>query len=120
MRSTLTTFVIGFIFGSSLGVGGLWTQVVQPTKAELEKLEEENGIMQQAVETATQALKSAAKDLRTESGIAPAGVTGTPQPAPTPDPLQPTRITRTNRLAEDLDTKATELEKLRVKLRNTR
>lgn len=120
MRNTLAVFLIGFVFGSSLGIGGLWTQVVQPTKDELQKIESENKIMQQAIDSATKALKDAAADLRNEGNIAPAGVTGPTQPQPAPDPLQPVRITRATRLAEDLDTKATELDKLRTDLRTTR
>ncbi|MBK8205889.1 MAG: hypothetical protein IPK87_03730 [Planctomycetes bacterium] len=125
MRSTLTIFVIGFVLGSSLGIGGLWTQVVQPTKAELEKIEQENGIMQKAVETATQALKDAAKDLRADADVTGASVTGptsvrptgtSPQPAPVPT----LGTSRTRSIADTLDSKAAELEQTRTSMRTVR
>lgn len=125
MRSTLTVFVIGFVLGSSLGIGGLWTQVVQPTKAELEKIEQENGVMQKAVETATQVLKEAARELRAEADITGAGVTGsgTVRPSGTAESTPSKSSLGTNRtraIAQDLESKASELEKTRDSLRTAR
>ncbi len=125
MRSTLTIFVIGFVLGSSLGIGGLWTQVVQPAKAELEKIEQENGLMQQAVETASQALKDAAKDLRADADVTGAGVTGTTATratgvAPQPVPVPALGVSRARSIADSLDSKAAELEQTRSSLRTIR
>ncbi|MCC7509667.1 MAG: hypothetical protein IT464_09855 [Planctomycetes bacterium] len=125
MRSSLTIFVIGFVLGSSLGIGGLWTQVVQPTKAQLEKIEQENGVMQQAVESATKALKDAAKDLRAEADVTGASVTGPtttrpPGTSPQPTPAPTFGSSRSLSIADTLDSKAAELEQTRTSLRTIR
>ena len=72
MRSSFTIFLLGLILGSTLGIGGIWTQVVQPAGEELQKLETEHGVMQSALDEAGKALKEVAGSLREEaSGPAP-------------------------------------------------
>ena len=67
MRSTLTTLAVGFILGATLGFAGLWTQVIQPAKEQIQELEAEHGILQSALDTATEALTKAATELRAEA-----------------------------------------------------
>lgn len=128
MRSTLTTLAVGFILGATLGFAGLWTQVIQPAKEQITDLETEHGVMQNALDTATEALTKAAKELRGEA--APAGErtdVGT-GPAPVPDPaapLQPKPLplsdggnatranTRTIQIASELDSVAEKLRSAR-------
>lgn len=72
MRSSFTIFLLGLILGSTLGIGGIWTQVVQPAGEQIQELQTEHGIMQQALDEAGKALKEVAGSLREESsGPAP-------------------------------------------------
>lgn len=71
MRSSLTIFVIGFLLGSTLGIGGLYTQVLKPAWQEVEQLEEENGVMESALDEAGSALRNASERLRGDDGPAP-------------------------------------------------
>lgn len=72
MRSSFTIFLLGLVLGSTLGIGGVWTQVVQPAGEQFQKLETEHGIMQTALDEAGKALKDVATNLREESsGPAP-------------------------------------------------
>ena len=72
MRSSFTIFLLGLILGSTLGIGGIWTQVVQPAGEQIKQLETEHGIMQSALDEAGKALKEVAVSLREEgSGPAP-------------------------------------------------
>lgn len=133
MRSTLTTLAVGFILGATLGFAGLWTQVIEPAKAEIQKLESEHGMMQSALDVATEALTKAATELRAEADLtlAPgtqAAVGGGPTPLPMPQPVQPTQPTqpgatetaRSTRTATRTRQVASELESLADKLKTTR
>jgi hypothetical protein len=64
MRNAFFIFVVGFLLGSSLGIGGLYTQIIKPTGEELKALEEEHGVLSRSLEQATAALRSAAAVLR--------------------------------------------------------
>jgi hypothetical protein len=66
MRNAFFIFVVGFLLGSTLGIGGIYTQVVQPAGEELKALEEEHGILEASLDKATSALRSAAVVLRGE------------------------------------------------------
>lgn len=133
MRSTLTTLAVGFILGATLGFAGLWTQVIEPAKTEIQKLESEHGMMQSALDVATDALTKAASELRAEADLtlAPgtqAAVGGGPTPLPTPQPVQPTQPTqpgttetaRSTRTATRTRQVASELDSLADKLKSTR
>jgi len=135
MRSTITTLAVGFILGATLGFAGLWTQVIQPAKTQIQQLETEHGVMQSAIDAATEALTKAAGELRAEADltIAPgtqAAVGGGPSPLPMPQPVAPTQpqpaqpeagsTARSTRTATRTRQVATELEGLAAKLRSTR
>ncbi len=65
-------FLLGLVLGSTLGIGGIWTQVVQPAGVQLKQLEAEHGIMRSALDEAGKALKEVAGNLRAgESRPAP-------------------------------------------------
>ncbi len=123
MRQSLTILAIGFVLGATLGFGGLWTQVVQPAKAELQELESEHGVMKSALDAAEKTLEEAAKNLREEVTLptpmeaktilgsgptAPSGLIGS---------ATPTRTERTTRVAASLDEMANNLRTTRQKLR---
>ncbi|MBE7491943.1 MAG: hypothetical protein HS108_09355 [Planctomycetes bacterium] len=134
MRSTLTTLAVGFILGATLGFAGLWTQVIQPAKEQIQELEAEHGILQSALDTATEALTKAATELRAEAekstgqsiqaGTGPVplpALPGQPQPAQ-PQPAQPGPTplvvpTRTREVANDLDSLAKRLRETRNRKR---
>lgn len=133
MRSTLTTLAVGFILGATMGFTGLWTQVIQPAKAQIQQLEQEHSVMQSAMDAASEALSKAATELRAEADLtlAPgtqAAIGGGPTPLPMPQPVQPTqpvqpatndtaRSTRTSTRTREV---AGELETLATRLRQTR
>ncbi len=130
MRSTLTTLAVGFILGATLGFAGLWTQVIQPAKEQITELETEHGVMQSALDSATDALTKAARELRgevtpagasTEIGLGPTPVPDPaaplqPKPLPVPEP-QPASGTRTSTRTIQI---ATELDNVAEKLRSAR
>jgi hypothetical protein len=70
MRSSFMIFLLGLVLGSTLGIGGIWTQVVQPAGEQIQQLEAEHGIMQTALDEAGKALKEVAANLR-EDGSRP-------------------------------------------------
>lgn len=126
MRSTLTTLAVGFILGATLGFAGLWTQVIQPAKAQIEQLEAEHGVMQSAIDSASEVLAKAAQELRAEAaqqaGVTAAGIL----PGPTPQPVKPTQPgptqpasgwrapVRNEEVAKELETTATQLKQWRT------
>jgi hypothetical protein len=63
MRS-LILLVIGFLLGSTLGISGMYTQVIKPSGEKIKELEEEHGVLSKSLEQATAALRSAAAILR--------------------------------------------------------
>lgn len=109
MRNGLIIFAIGFVLGSTLGFGGMWTQVVVPAKEEIEKLEHDHGVLKDAVDMAADALRKAVDELRSEAGPEPADV----RDAIAPSQPGPTRFTRTLRIADELESKASLLEETR-------
>lgn len=74
MRSSLTIFLIGLVLGSTLGIGGLWTQVVQPAYQEIKELNEEHQVMESALNEAGETLREVAGSLRSETSSAPAPI----------------------------------------------
>jgi hypothetical protein len=118
MRSSITIFVIGVVLGSTLGIGGLWSQVVQPAYREIEELNEEHDVMQGALDEAGETLQEVATTLRNDvapfEGTKP-GDTG----GGTATPLQPTAAKTAlpprerKVLAERLDGLAGKLNKAR-------
>ncbi|MCB9894508.1 MAG: hypothetical protein H6839_08665 [Planctomycetes bacterium] len=66
MRSSFTIFLIGLVLGSTLGIGGLWTQVVQPAYQEIKDLNEEHAVMESALNEAGETLREVAGTLRDE------------------------------------------------------
>jgi hypothetical protein len=125
MRSSITIFVIGVVLGSTLGIGGLWTQVVQPAYQEIEQLNEEQGVMQQALDEAGETLQEVATSLRSDA--APADATKPTEVAPSSGgggavaPTQPTEtktalpVRERKRLAERLDGLAGKLDRARAR-----
>jgi hypothetical protein len=113
MRNGLIIFGIGLVLGSTLGLGGVWTQVVKPAHEQIKQLELEHGILSSAVEKATDALRHAADELR-----------GEPQPSDVTDATAPAeetqRLARNSRLAERLQQTALELEVQREGVTRTR
>lgn len=76
MRSSITIFLIGLVLGSTLGIGGLWTQVVQPAYGQIKELKDEQGIMREALTEAGETLREVAGSLRGDSAPAPAPIPG--------------------------------------------
>lgn len=76
MRSSITIFLIGLVLGSTLGIGGLWTQVVQPAYGQIKELKDEQGIMREALTEAGQTLREVAGSLRGDSAPAPEPIPG--------------------------------------------
>ena len=124
MRSSFMVFLIGIILGSTLGIGGIWTQVVQPAAQEIKELNEEHMIMESALDEAGEALREVAENLRSEGAPAPitAGSifpTGGGTSSVTPTGPTGTTSTRTStrtqpkEIAERLDTLATKLDSAR-------
>lgn len=124
MRSSFTIFLLGLVLGSTLGIGGIWTQVVQPAGQKIRQLESEHGIMQTALDEAGKALKEVAVSLREGesrpapmstgeifprnggSSISPSGITPerTDSAERTLEPVERTRIAdRLEKLALKLD-----------------
>lgn len=102
MRSSLFVFVIGFLLGSTLGLGGLYTQVLQPAWQEMEELERENGVMKEVLQEAGTALREAADNLREDDG---------PRPMSTGD-ITGTDTTRTTRMtSEERETETTTIQR---------
>lgn len=123
MRQSLTILAIGFVLGATLGFGGLWTQVVQPAKAEIQTLEAEHGIMKSALDMAEQTLVQAAASLREDSSLPvpleTKSILGGGPTAGTGLASGPTApaTTRTTRVATNLDEMATNLRTTRQNLR---
>lgn len=109
MRNGLVIFVIGFLLGSTLGIGGIWTQVVKPAKEQIEELEREHGILNDAVDAAAKVLREAVAELR--SGPAPDPVETQEAFAPA-EPRQSSSA-RALRIADELESKASLLEESR-------
>jgi hypothetical protein len=76
MRSSITIFLLGLVLGSTLGIGGIWTQVAKPAYEQIHELEQREGVMQGALDEAGETLRDVAKQLRTEEsgGDAPAPI----------------------------------------------
>lgn len=130
MRSSITIFLLGLILGSTLGIGGIWSQVVQPAYGEIEELNQEHGIMKSALDEAGKTLREVADELRQESdgsdegtspspipsggifprnggsGVVPSGVT------PTARSSESTASSRPRALASRLETLATKLDEV--------
>ncbi|MCA8916126.1 MAG: hypothetical protein KDB90_12000 [Planctomycetes bacterium] len=128
MRSSLTIFLIGLVLGSTLGIGGLWTQVVQPAYTEIKQLNDEHQVMQTALDEAGETLREVAGSLRDEAASAPAPLrpgeilpkgSGTSGLAPQPSGVTPAETTRSlqttdrKQLADKLDALATRLDTAR-------
>ncbi|MCA8912632.1 MAG: hypothetical protein KDB82_13085 [Planctomycetes bacterium] len=77
MRSSFMIFLLGLVLGSTLGIGGIWSQVVQPAYQQINDLEQEHGVMQGALDEAGKTLREVAQELRSEA-------TGSEAPAPLP------------------------------------
>jgi hypothetical protein len=110
MRSSLVIFLIGLVLGSTLGIGGVWTQVVQPAYTEIKELSDEQEIMQGALQEAETTIEEVAASLRNEAAtpVSRGNVTGT-SPAPATQP----------KLA-DPDVLAERLDKLRLRVKKAR
>lgn len=122
MRSSITIFLIGLVLGSTLGIGGLWTQVVQPAYQQIKELKDEQGVMKDALAEAGQTLREVAGSLRGESAPAPEPIPGgtiAPRSSLTPEGTTP-RTTESLRTTEfqpaDRRAIADKLDALAVKL----
>ncbi|MCG3184919.1 MAG: hypothetical protein ICCCNLDF_03082 [Planctomycetes bacterium] len=122
MRSSITIFLIGLVLGSTLGIGGLWTQVVQPAYQQIKELKDEQGIMREALSEAGQTLREVAGSLRGEAAPAPEPIPGgaiAPRSSLTPEGTAP-RTTESLRTTElqptDRRAIADKLDALAVKL----
>lgn len=122
MRSSITIFLIGLVLGSTLGIGGLWTQVVQPAYQQIKELKDEQGIMREALSEAGQTLREVAGSLRGEAAPAPEPIPGgtiAPRRSLTPEGTAP-RTTESLRTTElqptDRRAIADKLDALAVKL----
>jgi hypothetical protein len=120
MRSSITIFLIGLVLGSTLGIGGLWTQVVQPAYGQIKELKDEQGIMREALSEAGQTLREVAGSLRGDSAPAPIpGGTIAPRSSLTPQGTAPS-TTESVRAADlrpaDRRAIADKLDALAVKL----
>lgn len=129
MRSSFMIFLLGVILGSTLGIGGIWTQVVKPAAEEFQELEEENGVMKTALDEAGTALQQVAKTLRESAGSSGPMPLKSSEVIPLPslpgsiNPVTPETKTEvqprvapardTNELANQLDTLAERLAKTR-------
>lgn len=109
MRNGLVIFVIGFLLGSTLGIGGIWTQVVKPAKEQIEELEREHGILSDAVDAAAKVLREAVAELRSDPALEPAEAREAFAPA---EPRQ-TSSARAFRIADELEGKASLLDESR-------
>ncbi|MCB9936372.1 MAG: hypothetical protein H6840_11850 [Planctomycetes bacterium] len=126
MRSSITIFLIGLVLGSTLGIGGLWTQVVQPAYQQIKELKDEQGVMKDALAEAGQTLREVAGSLRGDSapepipagsiaprsGVAPEGIT--PQPRETTRTVTDLQATDRRALAEKLDALAVKLDAAKI------
>jgi hypothetical protein len=117
MRSSITIFVIGVVLGSTLGIGGLWTQVVQPAYKEIEELNDEHDVMQQALDEAGETLQEVATSLRSDAATAPvaptSGGSGVVAPTQPTEAKTPLPVRDRKRLAERLDGLAGKLDRAR-------
>jgi hypothetical protein len=116
MRSSITIFLIGLVLGSTLGIGGLWTQVVQPAYREIEELNEEHQVMEGALVEAEETIEEVAASLREDAPtpLSSADVTGLRPVVPMPGATPATTSTRDRK---DL---ATRLEKVRARMKQAR
>ena len=68
---TFFIFFMGMLLGSTLGFGGMWYQVVQPAMQEVQTLEDENGVLTDALNGAVETLREEANRLRGEGSEGP-------------------------------------------------
>lgn len=80
MRSSFTIFLLGLVLGSTMGIGGIWTQVVQPAFEQINDLEQETGVMKGALDEAGETLREVAEELRSEAMGSDEGSSPTPIP----------------------------------------
>ena len=80
MRSSFTIFLLGLVLGSTMGIGGIWTQVVKPAYEQINNLEQEHGVMKGALAEAGETLREVAEELRSESMDSDEGSAPTPIP----------------------------------------
>lgn len=115
MRSSFTIFLIGLVLGSTLGIGGLWTQVVQPAYHEIEELNEEHKIMEGALVEAEHAIEEVAASLRDEppTPMSASDVTGV-------KPEQPRPAAPATLRSRDSGALADRLEKVRARMKEAR
>lgn len=127
MRSSITIFLLGLVLGSTLGIGGVWTQVVKPAYNQIDQLQQEHGVMESALDEAGKALLEVADELRGKAPEAKpttqptANAKSLLKPSVAPQP-QPSVAPRPMPAADAGDKRvlATRLEKLAAKIKAAR